>query len=128
MKKASITNGGKVCCNCKLWKPLADFPEKGQCRACRTVWFSEYRERRKREALEYYGAICVCCGETEQVFLTFDHVNGGGNKERKGPKRTGNTAEMVHRAIKEGHPEKFQILCFNCNWAKHAVGICPHQR
>ena len=32
---------------------------------------------------EYYGKSCVCCGESGSVFLTIDHINGGGNQHRR---------------------------------------------
>ena len=33
-------------------------------------------KRVRREAIEAYGARCVCCGETEREFLTIDHSKG----------------------------------------------------
>lgn len=125
MRKIPITNGGKVCGGCQIWKELSEFPFKGKCRTCRNEWYVEYRAKRKKLVFDHYGNECVCCGETEPVFLSLDHVDGGGNQERTNKRTSPYTYET---ALKEGLPERFQILCFNCNWAKHAVGICPHQR
>lgn len=107
------------------------------CRDCRKAHNASYRANNKErireqhreetktvrdKAIEGYGSRCVCCGEIERVFLTLDHVNGGGNQERK------HNSHFAYRdAIKRGFPPDYQVLCFNCNWAKHALGVCPHQ-
>lgn len=87
------------------------------------------KQRQKRadlraRLLNLYGGCCKCCGETEQAFLCFDHVNGGGTKERKelGP------AEIYRKLDKAGIvlPE-YRILCHNCNMAIAIFGRCPHQ-
>jgi len=31
------------------------------------------------------------------------------------------------RILKENNPEKYQILCLNCNFAKFRYGVCPHK-
>lgn len=77
----------------------------------------KWRAFRRYIAMLHYGARCVCCGETLSIALTFDHVEGGGCKERK----------LATRAITEGYPARFQVLCMNCNHAKADNGKCPHQ-
>ena|SRR3990167_2552384 len=72
--------------------------------------------------LDHYGRQCVCCGEKEERFLCVDHVNGGGNKERR---VMGHQRQILVRIIRNNFPPEYQILCFNCNWAK-AHGGCPH--
>jgi hypothetical protein len=86
----------------------------------------KYAARMKAEMLEHYGARCVCCGETEPGFLCIDHINGGGNKHR----RTGvGAGPNIYRWLKNhGYPPGFQVLCHNCNMAKSAFGVCPHER
>jgi len=69
---------------------------------------------------------CQCCGETIMQFLTLDHINNDGAKDRlKGLQ--GN--RMYAHVIKNNYPKRFQVLCFNCNWAKGHMKnhICPHQ-
>src|SRR5712664_1557054 len=84
----------------------------------------------KLQALRAYGGSCVCCGETEPVFLSFDHIGGGGNEHRR--------QDYVARKniglwlLRHGCPRDFQILCFNCHKAKdagpgHMRGLCPHE-
>lgn len=81
----------------------------------------KYREKQRMMALKKYGDKCACCGEKEYKFLSFDHINGGGNKHRKivGVK-------TVKYIIKNNFPAIFQILCHNCNLAKGFYGKCPH--
>ena len=78
----------------------------------------------RRDVFELYGNVCNCCGESEYVFLALDHVQGGGTQHRK--ERGGNYGVYVD-ALKTHDPDRFQILCHNCNMAKHTLGICPHQ-
>ena len=67
------------------------------------------------------GGKCRCCGETEPVFLTLDHVQNDGHKDRKLARHL-----LMARVEAEGFPpDRYQILCWNCNAAK-AMGGCPH--
>lgn len=85
------------------------------------------RYRKKREAvIERYGGECGCCKETKYEFLAIDHVNGGGNEER----RNGVTSRSLVRKLFDNPsvlPE-YRILCHNCNSSMGYYGYCPHQR
>lgn len=81
------------------------------------------RDVARRKALEAYGGCCVCCGVADEVFLAFDHVSGGGGEHR----RQESIVDMAIWLVKQGFPEGFQILCHNCNYAKHQLGRCPHE-
>ena len=35
--------------------------------------------------------------------------------------------ETLEWLKRNDYPPGFQVLCHNCNWAKHALGRCPHQ-
>lgn len=79
----------------------------------------EYVARVRREALEVLGLQCSCpgCTVNRYVFLSIDHIDGGGNQERQ----SGGSYSR-HRWITRNPEEaraKFQTLCFNCNYAKH---------
>ena len=91
---------------------------------------SETNWANKLKALSYYGSECQCCGETEPVFLTFDHVYGGGNAHRKRDRQVKNA--LGTWLVRESFPDGFRVLCFNCHHAidtgpKHLQGRCPHQ-
>ena len=80
----------------------------------------------RAEAILNYGETCACCGESTAVFLAIDHINGGGSKLRRD---SGMSSSGFYMWLKKHNwPEGFQILCHNCNWAKHALGKCPHQK
>lgn len=86
----------------------------------------EYHKTRygafKEQAFDYYGRVCVCCGETELAFLTIDHINGYGTQHRK---KIGTS--IYKWLVQNNFPEGFQTLCWNCNWGKRLLGACPHQ-
>lgn len=106
------------------------------CRACRREarsWLTDEhkarkaarRRRLKAAAVEAYGGECVCCGETAVAFLTIDHVDGGGAVHR----RELSGGEIYPWLARNGYPKDgFQLLCWNCNAAKHFEGTCPHQK
>ncbi len=75
------------------------------------------------DVLTHYGSRCVCCGEDRKVFLALDHINGGGNADRK---EVGHCTVFHRWIIKNNYPPTIQILCYNCNNAKER-GVCPHQ-
>lgn len=80
----------------------------------------------RADALAHYGMACACCGESTPVFLAIDHVAGGGSKQRR---ESGRSSHGFYRWLKKSNwPIGFQTLCHNCNWAKHALGKCPHQK
>lgn len=76
-----------------------------------------------------YGGSCACCGETESVFLTIDHIGedgGGRNRYRDGPFRSSD--QFYGWLIKASFPPEFRLLCFNCNSGRHINGgTCPHE-
>jgi hypothetical protein len=84
--------------------------------------------RRRAEVYRRYGGgqiRCACCGETEISFLSIDHINGGGTKQRRENKSLKCLAAWVRS---QGYPKDFQILCMNCNRGKYVYGECPHTR
>lgn len=84
-----------------------------------------YRARLWEGALDAYGRSCACCGEDHPAFLTIDHVDGGGSQHRA---ETGARGSDFYRWLqKNGYPEGFQTLCWNCNCAIGIRGYCPHQ-
>lgn len=92
------------------------------CSTCRKIQ-RDKQVARWDAIFAYYGQLCICCGETERAFLTVDHVNGDGADWRNTGK-----ANLQALVIAEGFPEKYQVLCWNCNCAKGMRGGCPHQK
>ena len=80
----------------------------------------------KLQALAHYGEACRCCGESWPVFLTIDHIKrGSGAKHRR---KIGKGGTRMYRWLRRnGWPKGFQVLCWNCNHAKHCKIKCPHQ-
>lgn len=82
------------------------------------------KELRKIALIKYSEdpPFCACCGEKENKFLSIDHINGGGNKERNEKSR------WVFQYLKKmDYPKGYQVLCFNCNLSKGFYGNCPHR-
>lgn len=89
------------------------------------------RARIKETVFAAYGGYkCVCCGETEKLFLTIDHIgNDGANHRRKliGKRYSAGYHTYIW-LVKNNFPQGFQVLCMNCNHGKRMNnGICPHQ-
>lgn len=101
-----------------------------QNRDRRLVQMREYgradRLALKADVLGHYGGACACCGETELIFLSLEHVGGGGKAHRA---EMGG-GEKVYRDIrKRGYPPGFEALCHNCNQGRHINGgVCPHEQ
>lgn len=81
--------------------------------------------RLKDLVISSYGGKCACCGEADKRFLSLDHVNNDGYIERKTLKGSKGSYRL---ARKENYPDRYQVLCFNCNCAKKNFGgVCPHK-
>ena len=97
------------------------------CKTCIQRYQRKAYRRRKLLVLKHYGGSpphCACCGEWHIVFLAIDHINGGG----KAQSRFNKGGKIIDWIVRNKFPEGFQILCMNCNWAKHVTKTCPHQK
>ena len=58
------------------------------------------------------GNRCKLCGDNERLFLTIDHIGGGGRAHRQAHR-----GRDLYRHIKQDPhiKKKYRILCFNCN-------------
>lgn len=89
-----------------------------------------YKKILRLYALQHYSKnknpYCECCGETNLEFLCIDHINGGGNKQRKQNKN--HRGDYIYAWLRhEKYPEGFRVLCHNCNHAYGSYGYCPHK-
>lgn len=80
------------------------------------------RQRLRFEIITHYGGKCDCCGESAIEFLAVDHVNGGGNRQKKEIGCSG----LYCWLKRNGFPKGFRVLCHNCNQSLAAYGYCPH--
>ncbi len=89
-----------------------------------TTYARRWAQKLKAETIEHYGKACACCGETNYEFLCIDHINGGGNKHRE---EVGAGRNFYSWLKKNGYPEGFRTLCYNCNQSFGYNGYCPHE-
>ena len=112
-----------------------------QCRKCIRIYRNNYRaehpevrereNRRSRvyfrvlreEAINTYGKICQCCGESNYEFLCIDHIHGSGNKHRKVVGHGGRFYKWLRDRV---WPTGYRVLCHNCNMSLGLYGYCPH--
>jgi len=79
----------------------------------------KYRENLRIEVLTYYGQgklVCVTCGEDRLPSLTIDHINNNGAEHRR---QIGSNICLWLK--KQGYPEGYQTLCWNCQWMKRSI-------
>lgn len=90
----------------------------------------ESNQRLKKDVMDHYGGKCSCCGESDVRFLTIDHLEGSGRKDREMIKKgMVSGGSYYYRWIRDtGYPDHLQVLCFNCNSGKMVNGgVCPHK-
>lgn len=105
---------------CPVCGDIPDHPKKMCAECLRKIRTAKLRL--KDEVIAAYGGYrCNCCGTEHKVFLCIDHVNNDGAEQR----RAGIDGVQLHRWLKKnGFPEGYQVLCFNCNFARQ-FGPCP---
>lgn len=133
---AILENKVKFCSRCQQSKPDSDFDRRGKilkcwCRECWRLHYNDKariqaRERhaaRKAKALSEYGTVCQRCGISDPDVLTIDHINNDGASHRKELQASQNSkigSSKVYQWLeKNGYPNGFTVLCFNCNIKKH---------
>lgn len=118
----------KVCGLCNIEKSIDKFDfsfgNKTKKHVCKTCYGKRDRAKLKLDMLEAFNYKCSCCGETHPYFLSLDHINNDGAKQRE----IYNEQQMYRQARREGWPkDKYQCLCMSCNFAKGHFGMCPHK-
>ena len=102
-------------------------PKKLTCESCAIQMGAKARTKyvvARMAAIHYYGDKCACCGEENEVFLQFDHINNDGAEHRRLDKVASNNMGVWLR--RHGYPDWIRLLCANCNVARKTHGICPH--
>jgi hypothetical protein len=77
--------------------------------------------RIRATVLQHYGGKCAYCGVAAGMFLTIDHIAGGGKEHRKSMGEP-NICKWLYQQSIRGFPTGYQVLCWNCNSAKHIYG------
>ena len=103
-----------------------------QLKAENRAYGSKRRRQFKEAVFAFYGGyVCACCGETNQWFLTLDHIHNDGAEFRRanwGTQRKGGGVLTYEWLVKHGFPSGYQVLCANCQYGKRMNhGVCPHQ-
>lgn len=90
------------------------------------LWEKQNLAKLRATVLAGLGGKCSCCGETQNEFLTLEHVNGGGRAHRKAAR---SLYRVYHDVIDSGFDRsKYDVLCYNCNCSRGRWGYCPHQK
>ena len=126
-----IAERGEMCVEC------GEKPRYRTYKTCQSCYYDRNRDKYNESSRRYnqklrddcfagYGNKCACCGESEVLFLTLDHVNRNGAEEKRALGHTSNLQTYRH-AIQNGFPDDYQLLCWNCNCGRERNnGICPH--
>ena len=104
------------------------YKKKPRKRSLANASARKYRGNVREKILFHYSGgdpKCACCGEKNAVILCLDHINNDGAKDRK---MRGGQPGVMRWIIDNNFPPEFQILCFNCNFAKYRLGKCPHNQ
>lgn len=126
-----------ICYQCGK-NPIDSSRSRGRCAKClncenashftqrdkRNAKTRNYQHRLKDDVLAAYGGpICNCCGETNKILLTIDHLENNGMQHRRAIK----TLYIYPWLKKNGFPPGYQVLCFTCNHGRHLNGgsLCP---
>ena len=72
--------------------------------------------RNRKKLIDLMNGKCKCCGEKDLIYLQIDHVNNDGHVDRN----KGSSNVTLRRYMQT--PERFQLLCANCNHAKRMNG------
>lgn len=98
-----------------------------------TLYHKKRNQKNKYQVLLAYSKgkepSCSCCGLNNLDFLTLDHIDGSGAKDRKDSirKREGRNiyGKLLTEYKKTGlYPSGYKTMCMNCNWVKHLRGTC----
>jgi len=108
------TNGGVSCETCNT--------HRKQIAKDRGYDLKGRLKKNRVRAIEFLGGVCECCGENNQKFLTFDHLNNDGRADRSDSAKR----KMLRDILSEARTD-IRILCFNCNCGRQINGgVCPH--
>lgn len=99
---------------------LLDPIEREKINACA----KQRRKKLRSEILDLLGGKCVCCGETNKIYLQVDHLNKDGKQHRA---LCNNDTYTLFKDIKK-NPSRFElrVLCASCHFAFTQGEQCQH--
>jgi 5-methylcytosine-specific restriction endonuclease McrA len=123
-------SGGSYCKPCAQARTRRHYHENkekrveyGKTYKKKTKYHQRTWLKEKLACLEHYSGgkpYCKGCGIENLEVLTIDHIHEDGAAHRK------EIGQSVQRwLIANKFPEGFQVLCWNCNNAKHRHGEIP---
>lgn len=81
----------------------------------------KWRENKRKKIMSLLGELkCKNCGFEDYRALQIDHINGGGNIQRKKLKSSALSIVFLEKEIRLKGKKEYQILCANCNWIKRS--------
>ena len=136
-RELKIVSNEKICSRCQIQRDINQFGlhpngkdgRRTICNKCRCLDAKrnrdnnpELRQRlldggkaraalRRIEVIKFLGSKCVKCGFDDERALQVDHVNSDGFKDK-------NISASKRFARIQETPERYQLLCANCNWIK----------
>jgi len=134
-KKNAAKNREKINADMRKWRSIPENREKH--RAWTRDWANRTRLERKQKVFSHYtnGSLkCACCGVKGLEFLTLDHIISRKAMESDlqlmsmGYSAKLHGKDLYYWLEKNNFPSGFQILCWNCNFAKGSLGKCPHKK
>lgn len=92
-------------------------PEQAErSRASMRKYARKWRAENRGAIFAMYGSKCNACGESDPIVLDIDHVQNDGASHRA---EMGQGQKLIKDILGLGYcPERFQLLCKNCNWRK----------
>ena len=100
----------------QIWYRHGDPNHKTGKRRSQSFDFHKAKSEWRQKAMNELGGECLHCGFNNRIALQFDHIDGGGNKERKISR--GHRGYSFYRSIALKKRDDIQLLCANCNWIK----------
>lgn len=120
---------GYKCKSCTyIWAAQRLRNQKANNPALRAKMLKRDKDRHAKHrklVLDHYGRSCECCGESNECFLTVDHIVEINSKKKR--------QELGHNGIyqwlvRNNFPLGFRIMCYNCNCGRSKYdGVCPHK-
>ena len=118
-----------LCGHCRCRPRLENLAVCEVCRTKDAIKAKKYNASKRQICLDHYGRKCSCpgCPIVQEEFLTIDHIGGWGKDHRTPAGYKYNGAPLYRWLIRNGFPEGFRTLCYNCNCSRVHFGNCPHE-